>query len=131
MLIRDSATLPHERVIDRSVLCELLHPDTTPGAPDLACSIAHAIVPAGEMTLPHVLASATELYYILDGTGLMHIDSETQPVRPGQIVVIPPESVQFIENTGTFDLVILCVVSPKWQAKDERLVTAPDRKGKT
>lgn len=130
MLIRDSAALPHERVMDRSVLCELLHPDTTPGAPDLACSIAHAIVPAGETTLPHVLLNSTELYYILEGTGQMTIDDETQDVRPGQIVVIPPKSVQFIENSGTGDLAILCVVTPKWQPRDELLITDPANKEK-
>jgi len=122
MHIRDSAVLPHERVMDRSVLCELLHPDKVPGAENLACSIAHAIVPAGETTLPHLLKKSTELYYILEGTGLMSIDGGTAPVRPGQIVLIPPGSVQHIENTGAGDLVFLCIVSPRWQPDDEELV---------
>ncbi len=123
MLIRDSSTCPHAPVIDRSVLCELLHPDKTPDASNLACSIAHAIVPKGESTLPHRLLKSTELYYILKGTGSMKIDGETSPVRPGQIVLIPPGAVQNISNTGTCDLVFLCIVSPKWQARDEELVT--------
>ena len=123
MLIRDSATCPHERVMDRSVLCELLHPDNVAGAGDLACSIAHAIVPKGESTLPHRLLESTELYYILKGTGSIQIDGETSPVRPGQIVLIPPGAVQNISNTGTCDLIFLCIVSPKWQARDEELVT--------
>jgi mannose-6-phosphate isomerase-like protein (cupin superfamily) len=122
MLIRDSAACPHERVMNRSVLCELLHPDKTPEASDLACSIAHAIVPKGESTLPHRLLESTELYYILKGTGSMQIDGESSTVRPGQIVLIPPGAVQHIRNTGNCDLVFLCVVSPKWQARDEVLV---------
>lgn len=121
MIIRDISTCPHERVIDHSILCELLHPDKVAGAGNLACSIAHAIVPTGESTLPHMLVKSTELYYILEGTGDMHIDGETATVRPGQIVLIPPGAVQYIKNTGTENLVFLCVVSPKWQASDEIL----------
>ena len=122
MLIRDIADSPHERVIDRSVLCELFHPDKVPGAERLGCSIAHAIVPAGESTLPHRLRHSTELYYIIGGDGEMHIGDEQSPVHPGQIVCIPPGARQFIRNTGSGDLVFLCIVAPKWQADDEILV---------
>ncbi|MCK9579214.1 MAG: cupin domain-containing protein [Methanoregula sp.] len=122
MLIRDIADGTHERVIDRTILCELLHPDKHKGAAGLGCSIAHAIVPEREKSLPHVLEMSTELYYILNGCGQMHIDGEQAPVHAGQIVLIPPGSRQFIENTGTGDLVFLCIVAPKWQAHDEKLV---------
>jgi len=122
MIIRDIADFPHERVIDRSILCELLHPDKVTGAEGLACSVAHAIIPPGESTLPHVLEKSTELYYILKGTGEMHIGSETAGVAQGQIILIPPKARQWIRNTGRDDLVFLCIVSPKWQASDEKLV---------
>jgi mannose-6-phosphate isomerase-like protein (cupin superfamily) len=121
MIIRDSAACPHERVIDRSILCELLHPDKVGGAEGLSCSIAHAIVRCGESTIPHRLHRSTELYYILEGRGEMHIDDGVSVVVPGQIILIPPTKVQYIENTGTGDLVFLCIVSPKWQAEDETL----------
>lgn len=121
MLIRDIADCRYERVIDQTILCELLHPDKVPGAAGLSCSIAHAIVPAGEASLPHLLETSVELYYILSGSGEMHIDGEHAPVRPGQIVLIPPRARQFIRNTGSVDLVFLCIVAPKWQAGDERL----------
>lgn len=122
MIIRDIADHPHETVIDRSLLCELLHPDKVAGAEKLACSIAHAIILPGESTLPHILKKATELYYLLEGSGEMHIDGETAPVSPGQIVFIPPLARQWIRNTGTGNLVFLCIVSPRWQAEDEELV---------
>jgi len=122
MLIRDSATCPHSEVIDRSLLCELLHPDKTSGAEGLGCSVAHAIVAPGRSTLPHTLKKSTELYYILAGSGVMHIGDESAPVRPGQIVLIPPGVVQHIRNAGNDDLVFLCIVAPKWQADDEVLV---------
>jgi mannose-6-phosphate isomerase-like protein (cupin superfamily) len=121
MLIRNVADYSHERVIDRSLLCEILHPDKVPGAAGLGCSVAHAIIPPGESTLPHVLKRSTELYYILGGTGEMHIDEGQASVREGQIVLIPPGARQFIKNTGALDLVFLCIVAPKWQADDEIL----------
>jgi len=122
MLIRDIANHTHERVIDRSLLIELLHPDKVPEVSGLSCSIAHAVVRPGESTLPHVLKRSTELYYILSGRGEMQIGDESAPVHPGQIVYIPPGARQFIRNTGTADLVFLCIVDPKWQADDERIV---------
>jgi len=61
MIIKDIANCPHERVIDRSLLCELLHPDTVAGAQALEGSIAHAIIPPSESTLPHLLKKSTEL----------------------------------------------------------------------
>jgi mannose-6-phosphate isomerase-like protein (cupin superfamily) len=122
MLIRDVANYTHERVIDRSLLIELLHPDKVSGAEGLGCSVAHAMVPAGEATLPHILNTSTELYYILEGTGEMHIGPEQAPVHSGQIVHIPPGARQFIRNTGNDNLVFLCIVAPRWQAGDEELV---------
>ncbi len=121
MLIRDSTDSPHERVVDRTILSELLHPDKVAGAGNLGCSIAHAIVPAGEESLPHILEKSTELYYLLQGSGEMHIDDEEAPVREGQIVLIPPGARQYIRNTGPGNLVFLAIVAPKWQADDERL----------
>jgi mannose-6-phosphate isomerase-like protein (cupin superfamily) len=121
MIIRDITDSPHERVLDRSLLCELLHPDKVAGIHELGCSIAHAIIPMGESTLPHLLKKSTELYYILKGFGEMHIDNESAQVSPGQIILIPPQSRQWIRNTGTENLVFLCIVSPKWKAEDEIL----------
>jgi mannose-6-phosphate isomerase-like protein (cupin superfamily) len=121
MIIRDIADRPRSRVIDGSLLAELLHPDKVPGAQRLRCSVAHAVVPPGESTLPHLLKTSTELYYILEGSGEMHIGTRSAPVHPGQIVLIPRGRSQYIRNTGTGDLVFLCIVTPKWQAADEEL----------
>ncbi|WP_321505616.1 cupin domain-containing protein [uncultured Methanoregula sp.] len=123
MIIKDTAKCRHERVIDRSLLCEILHPDKTTGAEGLGCSVAHAIVPPGESTLPHILNTSAEIYYILSGVGEMHIGPEHEQVHGGQIILIPPEARQYIRNTGPWDLVFLCIVAPKWHADDESLVS--------
>jgi mannose-6-phosphate isomerase-like protein (cupin superfamily) len=101
---------------DDSILRGLLHPEKT----DLQIrySLAHAEVRVGQMTKPHKL-KATEVYYITAGEGMMHIDDESFEVGPECAVYIPPNSMQYIENTGTCDLKFLCIVDPAWRKKDE------------
>jgi mannose-6-phosphate isomerase-like protein (cupin superfamily) len=122
MIIRDIADCPHKRVADGSLLAELLHPDHVPGAQKLRCSVAHAIVPPGESTLPHLLKNSMALYYVLEGYGEMHIGTRSAMVHRGQVVLIPKGRTRYIRNTGSGDLVFLSIVSPKWQAADEELV---------
>jgi len=104
---------------DRSILRELLHPDKA----DLAIrySLAHAIVKPGQKTTPHRLRT-TEVYYILQGHGRMHIDAEVADAHPGCAIYIPPVATQFIENPGDSDLVFLCLVDPAWRTADEEIL---------
>ncbi|MEN6578572.1 MAG: cupin domain-containing protein [Phycisphaerales bacterium] len=108
---------------DHSILRELLHPDKAGLA--IRYSLAHARVRPGETTLPHRLRT-TEVYYIIEGQGRMHIDAETSEVTAGCAVYIPPRSVQCIENTGTGDLVFLCIVDPAWRPDDEEILVVRD-----
>ena len=52
----------------------------------------------------------------------MNINDESAAVRPGQAIYIPPNSEQYIQNTGTSDLQFLCIVYPMWRREDEELV---------
>ncbi len=119
MIVRDVKDCAEITAGDSSRLRELLHPDKGPFA--IRYSLAQALVPPGGKTRPHRLAGS-EVYYILEGRGLMHIDGESADVAAGQAVYIPPESVQFIENTGQMDLVFLCLVDPAWRPEDETVV---------
>ncbi len=103
---------------DGSILRELLHPDKA-DVP-IRYSLAHAKVPASCRTTPHKLKSC-EVYYIIEGQGMMHIDAESSEVGPHCAVCIPPNSVQYIENTGDCDLVFLCIVDPAWRQEDEQV----------
>jgi mannose-6-phosphate isomerase-like protein (cupin superfamily) len=109
---------------DRSILRELLHPDKA----DLAIrySLAHAKVNPGETTTPHRLRT-TEVYYILQGHGRMHIDAEVSNVTAGCAVYIPPRATQYIENAGEDDLVFLCIVDPAWRSEDEQILSSQQR----
>jgi mannose-6-phosphate isomerase-like protein (cupin superfamily) len=65
------------------------------------------------------MKTSTEVYYILKGKGLMHIDSESKEVGAGSTVYIPPNSVQSIKNLGREDLEFICIVNPPWAHEDE------------
>ena len=84
-------------------------------------SLAHATVKPGDITHKHRLRS-TEIYYILEGEGEMHIDEEVEKVSTGQVVYIPPRSVQRIKNTGGKDLIFLAIVDPAWKTEDEDIL---------
>ena len=103
---------------DGSLLRELLHPEKT--GLQIRYSLAYAKVRAGEMTKPHKLKSS-EVYYITEGEGLMHINEESFEVGRECAVYIPPHSTQYIENTGDSDLKFLCIVEPAWRKEGEEI----------
>ncbi|HRY75929.1 MAG TPA: AraC family ligand binding domain-containing protein [Methanoregulaceae archaeon] len=89
----------------------------------LSCSVAHAIVPPGEATIPHRLRTATEISSTLSGTGRMHIREDVREIRAGHAVLLPPQEARFIETPGNPILSSPCIVSPPWRADDEELVS--------
>ena len=115
MLIKTTSAIPEITAGDDTLLRVILHPDNEPLP--IGYSLAHARLKPGKVSYPHTLKS-TEVYYILEGEGMMHIDDETSMVYPGQSVFIPAYSRQFIENRGVGDLVFLCIVNPAWRCED-------------
>lgn len=108
---------------DGSILRELLHPDKA--ALGVRYSLAHATVGPGQKTKPHRLESC-EVYYVLTGEGMMHIDRQTFVVGPDCAVYIPSRATQYIENTGESDLRFLCIVDPAWRREDEEVLGRGD-----
>ena len=123
MLIRKLFDCPEFIAGDGTQLRELLHPDKQDIA--LRYSLAHAVVPTGKVSTPHALKTS-EVYYILEGQGEMHIDDEVSRVEPGDAVYIPPHARQYIRNTGTVPLIFICLVDPAWRAEDETVFDPVD-----
>lgn len=65
---------------------------------------------------------STEVYYILAGEAWMHVGVESAKVGPGDAIVIPPETEQWIRNTGKVQLEFLCIVDPAWRVEDEEIL---------
>ena len=97
-------------------LRELLHPKNDPVT--LPYSIAVARVEPGKQTYKHKLTQ-TEVYYILSGTGCMHVNEETKNVNQSDAVLISANSVQWLENTGTTELQFIAIVNPPWTEKGD------------
>ncbi|MCX7848219.1 MAG: cupin domain-containing protein [bacterium] len=119
MVVRSVAKCAEITAGDRCQLRELLHPGKDALA--LRYSLAWARVGCGAATVPHVLRSS-EVYYVLQGEGRMHIDDEQALVHPGDAIYIPPGARQHIENTGKDELVFLCIVDPAWRPEDETIL---------
>ena len=87
---------------------ELLHPHNDPVDPGY--SIAFARVTYGGRTIKHKLKQS-EVYYILSGPACMHIDDD--------VVFVPANAAQWIENKSNMDLEFLAIVCPPWQKQDD------------
>ena len=81
-------------------------------------SLAHSIISPGKSSKPHKMKSA-EVFFILDGEGIIHVNEESEKVEKNQSIYIPPLSKQYLENTGQVDLKVLCIVDPAWKQDDE------------
>jgi mannose-6-phosphate isomerase-like protein (cupin superfamily) len=119
MFIKDLKQCEEFTAGDNTILRELLHP--AKADLKLRYSLAHAVVKPGKASRPHRLKTS-EVYYIMEGEGVMHIDDESAPVRPGNAIYIPPNAKQYIHNTGNTDLVFLCIVDPAWRKEDEAVL---------
>ena len=119
MFIRNLDNCPSFVAGDKTILKEIFHPDKADL--DLRYSLAHAVVPVNTASIAHRLKHS-EVYYILSGSGRMHIDDETGDVNTGDTVYIPPRAVQWIENTGDEPLAFLCIVDPAWKEEDEEVI---------
>jgi len=94
---------------ERCYISELINDEAWP-----EFSIARTRVEPGITTQLHEL-SVHEIYVIESGTGLMTVGNYAPfPVGPGEIVTISQHVSQCIENTGTGDLLFLCVCTPKF-----------------
>ncbi|MFW9793619.1 MAG: cupin domain-containing protein [Candidatus Thorarchaeota archaeon] len=122
MILKRVKDLTEIVALDDTIVREVLNPKHDTAPLHLGYSLAHATLPPKRTSLPHRFKTASEVYYILKGEGMMHIDGEAERVGPGDTVYIPPKGVQYIENIGESNLEFLCIVYPEWQPDAEELV---------
>lgn len=116
MLIKHTQECNEFTANDGCRIREILHPKNDPV--ELPYSLAVARLEPGMQSYPHVLKQA-EVYYILKGKGVMHVDDEIAEVGSGDTVYIPGGATQWVENTGPGDLVCTVIVSPPWREEDD------------
>jgi mannose-6-phosphate isomerase-like protein (cupin superfamily) len=81
-------------------------------------TLAEARLPRGGSTTPHHHVRIEEIYYILEGFGLMRVGYEMAAVGPGDAVAIPPGASHQITNSGTTELKFLCCCAPGYEHED-------------
>lgn len=109
---------PEFEAADLTILRELVHPLND--KLNIGYSLAEARLPISMASLPHSL-NASELYYILNGRGILHINDSSAELNKGDSALVPANAIQFIENIGEEELVFLCIVEPYWTPELEKV----------
>lgn len=79
-------------------------------------SLAEASLPSGGATERHYHKISEELYYLLEGRGVMEIDGEEQEVGPGDAILIPAGAWHQIRAREA--LSFLCCCAPPYAHED-------------
>ena len=85
-------------------------------APVVNQSLAEARLPAGGATERHYHRHSEEIYFMLEGEGVMEVDGETQDVGPSDAILIPPGAWHQIK--ATTDIRFLCCCAPVYAHED-------------
>ncbi len=120
MIIKDVDKIEEFVAGDGTWIKELLSPKNDPVF--TSYSIALAKIDPGRKSIPHKLQFSSEVYIIIKGIGIIHIEEEAREVKPGNIIYIPKRSLQFIENSGMEELIFYCIVDPPWKQEDEVVI---------
>jgi mannose-6-phosphate isomerase-like protein (cupin superfamily) len=70
------------------------------------------IFDVGGKTPPNRHQLAVEMFFILKGEGLASCDGKVVPIRSGDSVLVPPNGIHVLENTGSERLYALCMMVP-------------------
>jgi len=109
---------------DESIVREFFHPlhETSEKAPrNIPFSIALATVKPGKRTLKHIHETSAEFYYITRGVGVIQLNSRKDSIEEHTLVYIPAKTKHAVTNTGTKDLLILCICIPPYTHEDTRI----------
>jgi mannose-6-phosphate isomerase-like protein (cupin superfamily) len=106
------------QTLDGSLIEELVRPEIQ-GARNL--SVALATVASGQSTLAHTNGRSEEVYYVLEGEGVLLRDSVACNIRPGEAHLIPAGVEHKVVAAGPGPLRILCLCAPPYQHEDTTL----------
>jgi mannose-6-phosphate isomerase-like protein (cupin superfamily) len=87
-------------------------------APVRSQSLAEATLEPGQATTRHYHRASEEIYYLVEGGGLMEVDGERAEVAVGDAILIPPGAWHQLRNTGDGPLRLLCCCAPPYAHED-------------
>lgn len=85
------------------------------------CSLAEELLPPGATVPPHHHEVLEEIYYIIEGNGLMTVGDQQREVGAGDAVYIPRYHRHTLTNTGAEPMRILLVCGPAFFYEDHRI----------
>ena len=89
------------------------------------CSIAHVAVKPYDVSLLHGHRKMAEIYFILDGRGILYHGDKAMSVSTGACLFIEPGTSHKLRNALDDDLEHLVVASPPFDADDVHLIEDP------
>ncbi len=87
-------------------------------SPITGCSLAEETLPPGASVTPHHHEVLEEVYYIIEGTGLMIVGDEQREVGEGDAIYIPKNHRHTLTNTGAAPMKLLLVCGPAFYFED-------------
>jgi len=87
-------------------------------APVKKQSLAEAVVKPGKSTEEHLHEKTEEIYYFVQGKGILTINNQPSTVNTGDAVLLPPGTSHKFINTGKKAAKILCCCAPPYSHKD-------------
>jgi mannose-6-phosphate isomerase-like protein (cupin superfamily) len=85
------------------------------------CSLAEEILLPGQTVAPHHHGQIEEIYYIVEGRGVMIVGNEECTVAAGDAVFVPRNHRHTLTNNGAEPLRLLLVCGPAFFYEDEVL----------
>lgn len=83
------------------------------------CSLAEETLPPGAAVTPHYHLELEEIYYLIEGQGLMTVGDEEREVQAGDAIYVPCGARHTLKNTGTEPLRLLVTCGPAFFYEDE------------
>ncbi len=79
---------------------------------DMSLTYCVEIFDVGGKTPPNRHQIAVEMFFVLKGQGRATCDGKTVPIQAGDSILVPPNGIHVIENTGPTRLYALCIMVP-------------------
>lgn len=77
------------------------------------CSMCMIKVAPGETVRPaHSHPNGEEVVYIIQGGGRIMIEGVVEPLKSGQVVLIPQGKIHMLQNNGSEELKAVCFFAP-------------------
>jgi mannose-6-phosphate isomerase-like protein (cupin superfamily) len=89
------------------------------------CSLAEEVLPPGAAVTPHHHNQLEEIYYLVEGRGVMTVGDQQQEVAAGDAIYVPRHCRHTLKNTGDTPIRLLVACGPAFFYEDEIKADGP------